>query len=230
MRIAAIVFALTGLATVGNAMVFHPWSGAKAVVVVTSPGTGAPPGTLGGYSMVGFPSEGRSEFDMVTDVVAPSGFANLIFDQELELDFVGSGWDSWSHGYGGAVYQLFEEAVSGRTSLMITLPPGTLGFYTYIEPNQKGTYEFTVTSGSTTTTLGINGDGGARYVGFYTDDTLDPLFSVYVDQPDGLALGFAVGEFGIAQGQAVPDTGSCLGLMTAALGALGLFGRRSLRK
>jgi hypothetical protein len=188
-----------------------------------SPGTAAPPGTLGGYSMIGFPSENRAEFDTVTDVAVPPSFSSpLIFDQGMELDFVGSGWGTWSHGYQGAVYQLFEEAVSGTTEVTMTLPPDTLAFYTYIQPNQKDVYEFTVTSDGKTTTLDINGDGGARYVGFWTDNASDPLVSIMVNQPDGNGLGLAVGEFGINGIANAPDPGSWLNILIA-LASLGLF-------
>jgi hypothetical protein len=176
--------------------------------------------------MVGFPTEIRAEYDTVFDVAAPPTFgAPLTFDQGLELDFVGSGWATWSHGYSGAVYQLFEQGVSGVTGITMTLPPNTLAFYAYIQPNLKDVYQFTINSGTASAILEIDGNGGAKYVGFWTDDASSPLLSVVVDQPDGAALGLAVGGFGI---NGVPDAGAWQSGL-AALAALAMFGWRVRR-
>ncbi len=221
MRTRTIISTIIGLAA-------FTLASPAAVIVDMSPGTAAPPGTLGGYSMIGFPSESRAELDAVTDVLAPPGFGgDLLFDTPLELDLIGSMWGTWSHGYAGPVYALLDAG----TPVNLTLPPGALAFYLYIEPNQKEPYEFTVTSGATTATLSINGDGGAQYVGFYSDDPLSPLLGITIDQPDGNAAGFAIGEFGIGNTMSgsVPDAANCLGLTLTALGMLGLFVRKSSR-
>jgi hypothetical protein len=219
LNVAAVILAIASSSIVCQA----------GVAVDLTPGTGAPPGTLGGYSMIGFPSESRAEFDTVGDVMAPAAFSGpLLFNQGLELDFVGSGWDTWSHGYAGAVYQLFEEAVSGSTSVELTLPPSALAFYCYIQPNYKDTFRFHITTATTDTLVDIDGNGGARYVGFYTDNPLDPLLSIVVDQPDAMALGFAVGEFGINGVAGAPEAG-CWWNWLVAIAGLGWFGRHIRR-
>ena len=172
-------------------------------------GTAAPPPTLGGYSMVGLSGE---------NLAFSSTDAILIEPGNVPTD-----WTTWSHGDSGTVYTAI-----GASDLTLTLPTGALAFYLYIEPNSKGTYDFTVTSGSATTPLSINGDGGARYVGFYSDIASDPLVSITVSQADGTASGFAAGEFGINGVPTVPDTASCLNII-AAIGSLGLAGWRCRR-
>ena len=111
---------------------------------------------------------------------------------------------------------------------MLTMPLNTCAFYTYLQPNQKDVYDFTVSSATESKTVSISGDSGAQFVGFWTDDPADPILSITLDQPDGNALGFAIGEFGIGAVGPVPDVASCWnGLL--ALVALGLFGWRARR-
>lgn len=175
-------------------------------------GTAAPPPTLGGYSMVGLSGDSLT-FDS-SDAIA-------IIPGNVPADYA-----TWSHGYSGTVYQAL-----GATDLTLTLPTGALAFYFYIEPNSKGIYDFTVSSDPATKptsfSLSINGDGGAAYVGFYSDNTSDPLVSITVET-DPAASGFAVGEFGINGVPTVPDTASCLNII-AAIGSLGLAGWRCRR-
>jgi hypothetical protein len=94
-----------------------------------------------------------------------------------------------------------------------------------VQPNLKAVFEFKTASGVTLATLDIDGDAGASYVGFYTDDELDPLQFVYVRQTTMDSDGFAVGEFMI---NCIPEPGAY-----AWLAGLGLIGfaltRRTLR-
>jgi hypothetical protein len=190
-----------------------------AIQVDISPGTGTPPGTLGGYSMVGFaPDPSPVGFlTSVTQLVPPAGAlvsGNLTFGAPLAHLRIGGveGWDTWSHGYAGDVYSTDE------SELMMFLPNATKAFYLYVEPNSKYTFEFKADSSATVATLDIDGSGGARYVGFYTDSPLtQSLEWIDVLQTTGESDGFAVGEFGI-KGVVVPEPSTCLaGLLVCGM-------------
>lgn len=184
-----------------------------AVFVDIAPGTAAPPGTLGGYLMGAFPADPSAEGTLTSSLTPPATFTgagNLLFTTPAEHMTVGSFWDTWSHGYAGSVY--FNE----DHDLLMALPTDTLAFYLYIQPNLKSSFEFMVDSSGTTATLDIDGAGGARYVGFYTDDAWDPLQFLYVRQTTMDSDGFAVGEFGI---NVIPEPGAWAGLT-----AFGLYG------
>lgn len=154
-----------------------------------SPGTGAPLATLGPYTMTPFGADARpAGYTPVTTVPGPTG--DLIFDREAGHAIVGTDWGTWSHGYVGSVY--FVEG----TEVTITLPPGTLAFYLYVESNSFGTHPFTVEAdGTSSGPVMVLGDAGATYLGFYSNTA--PIASVTVSTATD-ADGFAIGEFGIA--------------------------------
>jgi hypothetical protein len=194
-------------------------TGASAAILVdTTPGVGAPPGTLGGYSMTAFPVDPSPEGTLVLQLAPPAAapvIGNLTFTTEVEHFLAGSVWDTWSHGYTGDVY--FNE----DHDLLLALPAGTQAFSLYVQPNLKAPFEFRVDSGATVATLAINGNGGASYIGFYSDDPLDPLQFVYVRQTTMDSDGFAVGEFMI---NAIPEPG--LWTLVTGLGLCALAGAR----
>jgi hypothetical protein len=195
-----------------------------AIIVDTSPGSGAPPSTLGGYTMGAFPSDPTPEGTLINELAPPPAApvtGNLKFGFGLgavEHMKVGGFWDTWSHGYTGDVY--FNE---DSELLMIPLPVGTLAFSFYIQPNLKADFEFKVDSVATLATLTINGNSGASYAGFYTDDVTDPLSWVYIRQTTQDSDGFAVGEFMI---NGIPEPGAWAGLMALGLGVWALARRR----
>lgn len=192
-----------------------------AILADLSPGLSSPPATLGGYPMTAFPDDARANFTAVNSVPSPVG-GNVAFDASVSLREIGDGWDTWSHGYAGDVY--FAE---GLTSLTLTLPPGTVAFAFYLQPDAWDLFEFEVSSGGTVLgSFSVEGDAGARYVGIYSTDPATPLDAVLITNTDGLAGGFAVGEFAIA----VPEPGAALWL--GGLGCLGFAvwrGRRCRR-
>jgi hypothetical protein len=149
-----------------------------------SPGTAAPPATLGGYSMTAFGTDPDTtgDGDQVND---PSGV--VTFDQTLTHTTVGNDWETWSHGYEGDVY-------FGSSPITITLPPGTKAFYLYAEPNQFEDFDVSAVTGNGTTsgTQTVYGDSGASYFGFYTVGS-KTLKEITVSAADDIA----VGEFGI---------------------------------
>ena len=182
----ALVIAVAGGALTGRAQIGYD----------LSPGTGPRPAMLGGYSLMPFPAESRAELSVVNTVAPPPPYSGqLAFDQPLEVDNIGSAWQSWNPSYSGAVYYDATD-VSGVTSLTMTLPPYTRAFYFYLQPNNVSTFNFTVASGPASTPVTVTGSGGAQCVGFYAQNGAS-LTSITVDQPDGTAAGFAVAEFGI---------------------------------
>jgi len=169
---------------------------AGSIAVDTSPGTAAPPPTLGPYTMTPFAADGRPLYDPVTDVAAPAGAAgSLQFDRPLTHSRIGSGWQTWSHGYTGDVYW-----TDSSDRVVMTLPANTQAFYFYAEPNDQAIHDVTATAsdGTTSGPVMVNGLYGAQYYGFYTSDGTT-LSTITVDaDPNAFYRGFAIGEFGIA--------------------------------
>jgi hypothetical protein len=179
--------AALGLAVSPGAAIAAP----SAVVFSDAPGTAAPPSTLGPYQMTAFPTDTRSIGAIVSGVTGPTGAVE--FSHTLSHARIGQGWQTWSNGYKSDVY------VSISKSVTLTLPASTRAFYLYAEPEQFMTISFTATSnnGTTSGSVPVAGQSGARYFGFYAtgSDTITSI-TVTTADPDG----FAVGEFGISNG------------------------------
>jgi hypothetical protein len=186
---------------------------AGSIAVDTSPGTAAPPPTLGPYTMTPFAADGRPLGDPVTDVAAPAGAAgSLQFDRSLTHSRIGSGWQTWSHGYTGDVYW-----TDSSDRVVMALPANTQAFYFYAEPNDQAIHDVTATAsdGTTSGPVKVNGLGGAQYYGFYTTDGTT-LSTITVDaDPTAFYRGFAVGEFGIAVDTTPPKVISTVPAATA---------------
>jgi hypothetical protein len=158
------------------------------IVFDGSPGTAAPPATLGPYAMTAFGLDPQPEFEVVPSVVDPAGtvgFAPSLFHLR-----VGVGWATWSHGYAGDVYWTL-----GELTTTMSLPPDTVAFYLYAEPNPFGLFEITAVTqdGTQSGPILVDGFGGATYFGFYATGT-STLASITVSS----VVDFAVGEFAIA--------------------------------
>jgi hypothetical protein len=198
------VKAVSGDATAKSGATSYTWT-IQYIVFDGSPGTGAPPSTLGPYSMTAFGADsqavctysGSATTAMTTSVSDPAG--TIGFDQALNHDHIGSlppeCWQTWSNGYTGDVYDTLYSL--SKTQATITLPVGTNAFYFYAEPNAFSILHVTATAqdGTTSTPVAVNGNGGATYLGFYQlgGATLSSI-TVMTDDTSG----FAVGEFGIA--------------------------------
>lgn len=187
---------LTVLLLAGLAMA--PARAAGGTFFTTGPGTGAPPSTLGPYTMTPFGPDGRALFSDVTSVPAPGG-GSLGFDRELALARANDGgWSTWSHGYAGDIYWVPAQR------FVMALPPSTYAFYFYAQSttaNLDGTpreelIRATAQDGTSSGPVGVVSMGGASYFGFYS--TGAPLTSIAVEMVD--VVGFAVGEFGIYTG------------------------------
>ncbi len=162
-----------------------------------SPGTGAPPSTLGTCAMSPFADDTRPNGQTVSDVAAPGG-GLITFSAPLTHVSIGNGWATWSHGHTGPAADVYY-LDSGGTMTM-TLPANTYAFSFYAEPNNFGDFDMTATEsgGATSGPVSVTGNAGATYFGFYTTSDEAPLTSVTVTI-DGSGGSFAVGEFMINQ-------------------------------
>jgi len=164
-------------------------SGSSCVGFDGSPGTNAPPATLGSYTMTPFGPDPQADGAIVSGVNDPAG--SIAFSPSLTHTTVGSGWSTWSHGYTGDVY-----FVAPTQPITITLPAGTKAFYLYAEPNTFDVFDVQATAqdGTTSGPVQVQGNSGAKYFGFYgTGDAEIATITVTTTDTSGLA----VGEFGI---------------------------------
>jgi hypothetical protein len=164
------------------------------VVFNGSPGTAAPPNTLGGLQVFPFPLDPRTLG--VDETFVNPAFdcpSSLLFSGPLNHRRIGAGWATWSHGYNGDVY------VSSGTTITLTLPANTRAFYLYVEGNNFAPANITATAndGSTSGPVPVVGNAGARYYGFYTNNSACLLTTIRIDVAVN-AAGFAIGEFGIS--------------------------------
>jgi hypothetical protein len=165
-----------------------------------SPGSGAPPTTLGGYGMMPFGTDTQPLGD-VSGVSDPA--ATILFSPDLHHDTVPSGgWNNWSNGYTGDVYDTCFQGESGCTAtdpshVRITLPAGTDAFYFYSEPNSYATFTIQATAqdGTSSGPVQVTTPNGADYFGFYG---IGGATLSYIDVTADDPLGLAVGEFGIS--------------------------------
>jgi hypothetical protein len=170
-----------------------------------SPGTAAPPSTLGTYNMTAFGPDLQPLGD-VSGVNGPTG--TISFTPDLHHDQVpDGGWNNWSNGYTGDVYDTCFDNGSGCTAadpshVRITLPAGTNAFYFYSEANTYNTFTLQATAqdGTTSGPVSVTTPSGAKYFGFY--GTGGATLS-YIDVTANDSNGFAVGEFGINTSQII---------------------------
>jgi len=209
------MYARLGILSVASiALALHT---ASAQVVGVNLGTGNPPATLGGYSMVAFDpgSIGGAQqgYESGGSGAAPEDI-----------------WATWGQSYTGHIYVVDTPDSSGvvPTTLLFTLGAGTQAVDFYEEPNQFSNFLMTATdsSGVSVSTV-INGFHGSSAVGFYESNPADFLTSITVTCTD--PTGFAIGEFGVNDGGSlhggVPDVSS-----TVLLLGLSLVGLVALRR
>ena len=188
--------------------------GAIGTLTAVPLGTAAPPSTLGGFGMTPIGADPSAIDSMVTSV------GSISFDQAVRHDQVGNGCGTWSHGYGGNVYDTGSSVTP--TSLTLTMGGLTSAVYFYTESVNFASFTFTATAADgTTLTQTINGNGGAAGFGFYGIGG-DTITSITVTETD--TDGFAIGEFALNGTPSVPEAGSSL--VYASLALLALFGCR----
>jgi hypothetical protein len=164
----------------------------QAIQFDLSPGTGAPPATLGGFSMTPVPSPGAPACTGVNPPLPTSGGGTIgIAPFDGVHRCVGAGWNTWSHGYVGDVY-----STGGPTSQTLTFPSGTRAVYFYVEPDPLSAHDFTVVAQPGDVSSGafsVVGSGGAQYVGVFGTAGSTVTSATITSSAD-----FAVGEFGWA--------------------------------
>ena len=182
-----------------------------------SPGTGAPPATLGPYTMTPFGPDPQLLSTDVGGVAGPTG--PISFGAPMQHLQVGNGWATWSNGYGGDVYW-----TDGASSASVSLPPGTSAFYLYAEPNPFQPFTMTAYAqdGTSSGPITVEGEAGAQYFGFYATGG-ESIAVVTVTS----GIDFAIGEFGIAgarlQVTALPPSGVHVDDSLDASKAVGAF-------
>jgi hypothetical protein len=191
---------------------------AKAALMGVDLGTGAPPATLGGYSMTEFGTARGGEGGSVSSLDSGTGFT-LGFTEAMIKESIGAGWATWSHGYDGGVYKS-----NGRTSQTLTLAPGAGAFDFWVEPDPFAVITITAkASDGTSLTESINGQGGASGFGFFSPDGSTTISSITITS----SVDFAIGEFGVSPvQQAVPEPTSLTLLGIGAVSLLGYGWRR----
>jgi len=156
-----------------------------------SPGTSAPPPTLGGYPMTPVPYPGAPACTALMPPLPTPGAGGIDITPVSGQRCIGAGWAMWSHGYTGDVYY-----TGGETTQTITPPPGTSALYFYVEPNpifdHIRSYPFEVVAdGVSSGTFTAHGSAGASYVGVY-DSCGGGISNVQVNS----SVDFATGEYG----------------------------------
>ncbi len=160
------------------------------------------------------------ELATVTGVSSPLG--NITFSPDLTKRYVGSTWYTWSHGYTGDIYNLFNQ-----NNEIINLPTAIGAFDLFVEPTTQSFYNIVITAFASngdqvSLSQSVNGFAGAKYFGFYTTGT-DTISEIEINSdPD--ASGFAIGEFRI--GEAVPEPATIIGSLMG-LGVLTQIRRKS---
>lgn len=194
-------------------------SNAQAAIIWFDPidATATAPTMLGAYTMTPFGDDLRPNGPTVSDVASPLGGV-VGFSSPVVHTEIGVGWTSWSHGYTGDIYW------TSASTLTLTLPAGTGAFYFFAEPNVFDIFSITAVADGADSTQLVDGDGGAKFFGVYTDDYTS-IQSIQITVSAD-AEGFAVGEFGAAAVPAVPEPSTLL-LMGAGLLATRLRRRKA---
>jgi hypothetical protein len=168
-------------------------AGRGPIQVDLSPGVGAPPSTLGGYTMIPVPYPGAPNCTYESPPITTPGGSMDIAPWDGLNRCIGDGWMTWSHDYVGDVYY-----TGGSTVQTLTPPAGTLALYFYVEPNPFEIHNFiAVATGSdasacSTGVFTADGDAGAAYVGFWSTDPSVTIVSVEIN----CEVDFASGEYG----------------------------------
>ena len=213
-RALSVVAAVLLVSVAGILGAATPVAAAGSIQFDGSPGSAAPPSTLGPFSMTPFGDDGRPTHANVTTVPAPTGGV-LTFDRPAAHEKIGDGWGNWSHGYTGDIY--CTTAVNctsgtpgpGEESLVMTLPANTFAFYFYAESDKFATFHFTATAqdGTSSGAVPVTTPAGAKYFGFFSTDPSNPIVTITVTTDlTPTDFGFAVGEFGISDQVPAPVT------------------------
>ncbi len=189
-RAAYILALLVGLLALNFSVVPSSYA-APMITFDGSPRDGAPPPTLGPYTMTPFARDEPLN-SYVTDVHGPMGVIH--FDQQFRQTVVYDQWGEWGHGYLGNVYY---DPQTTANRVVITLPPNTGAFYLYVMPvNYYDDSTIVATANGIVTSDPIFASGwAAGYVGFYATGGAT-LQTITIET--GANQSFGLGEFAIA--------------------------------
>jgi len=178
-----------------------------ALTFVGSPGAGAPPATLGEYTMVPSPQDTGTDGAVVSSAPA-TPTSSFSFDNPMLLYSIGPSWNSsdWAGGtYAGRVYD------SQGATETVTLASPSNAVYFYATPDQVGSYDMAATAtGTNGTTVSSNpikvtelpagaATPSAQFFGFYGTggEQVQSITISLVDTTVSLH-DFAIGDFALA--------------------------------
>lgn len=171
-----------------------------------------------GLNLVSIPNGSEAFGVELAKISSPLG--DIEFSPNVYKRPIGSNpetdWLTWSNGYQGEVYAAY------TTTLNLKLP-NLIAFDFYAEPNVLNSFTISAIaqSGVVSDVLAqsINGNGGAQYFGFYSDDPLDPIQSIQISAPEE-AKGFAIAQMRGARASAatVPSPALLPGMIVMGLG------------
>ena len=174
------------------------------------------------------PSATPADFSTIVTVsnVTLVGGGSFTTNIPVEVDQVGTSWGTWSGGYTGHV--LWSGYDSASSSGIDTIELALTGLYAFgleIEPNAFSTLSISVLlNTSESLAQDINGDGGAKFFGYYGNG----VTGLTITAPTGQS--FAFGNFRSVPVVPLP---AAFPLFAGAIAAFGAFGhwrhRRSRR-
>ncbi|MBW4439743.1 MAG: PTPA-CTERM sorting domain-containing protein [Plectolyngbya sp. WJT66-NPBG17] len=142
-----------------------------------------------GFDLISIPN-GTEAFETDLSTLS-SPLGDIGFSPSVKKQQIGTTWLTWSNGYQGEVYFT-------NTALTLDLKlPNLAAFDFYAEPNLQNPFTISAIaqSGEVSDVLSqvVNGNAGAKYFGFYSDDPLDPIQSIRITaDPD--SRGFAIAQ------------------------------------
>ncbi|MBE9009886.1 PEP-CTERM sorting domain-containing protein [Pseudanabaenaceae cyanobacterium LEGE 13415] len=173
------------------------------------------PSTLAaqGFDLISVPNGAEPVGTDISTLNFPLG--NIEFSSSVNKRTIGNGWQTWSNGYTGEVY-----FTKGASAIDITLP-NLSAFDFYAQPDVFGSFTISAIaqSGEASDVLSqvVNGNAGAQYFGFYSDDPLDPIRSIRITADPG-AEGFAIAQLRGARRAVVPTPLLLPGVIGLGLG------------
>ncbi|MEP0915232.1 PTPA-CTERM sorting domain-containing protein [Leptolyngbya sp. DQ-M1] len=166
-----------------------------------------------GFNLIQVPNGNEGLGSDLSTLSSPLG--NIEFSPSVNKRQVGNPepekrWRTWSNNYQGEVY-----FTNGALTLDLKLPNlVAFDFYAqpdtfFLEPQFQRPYRISAIaqSGETSDVLSqlVNGNSGAQYFGFYSDDPLDPIQSIQITSEQGSG-GFAIGQLRGASATATVPT------------------------
>lgn len=204
MRLAAHPFRacrlLPPLLAVGVALLVLAPSSQAGIVFDGSPGNGAPPATLGGYTMVPSPQDTRGDDSWVYDAPA-TPTSRFGFSEPMRLGTIGCHDSARTSPWAGGTYvgRVYATDIWFTDSVTIRLPIPSSAVYFYSTPAEsfERQVQATAYAGTSSVSSGpvealVHGCTEAtpsgHYFGFYGTDG-ERIDSITVSQPGGVAVG-----------------------------------------